>query len=145
MKTEEKTAERFSVKKSGGSTWNVYDSQRGVTILKTVSPNAVYNESTVREVVNLLNAQSRTEQLQAFKDYVHKRLDAMGIPVDPESPHKANGCRIGGRLDIVEQLQKENAELKQENERLRSQINSAVDDRNKAEEDYEKLRNRYED
>lgn len=41
-------------------------------------------------------------KLQAFKDYVHQRLDAMGVPVDPESPHKAAGCRIGGRLDYVE-------------------------------------------
>lgn len=44
---------------------------------------------------------SAVNKLQAFKDYVHKRLDAAGIPVDPESPHKAEGCRIGGRLDHV--------------------------------------------
>lgn len=46
------------------------------------------------------------EKLQAFKDYVHQRLDEAGVPVDPESPHKAAGCRIGGRLDeIFAQLQ----------------------------------------
>lgn len=57
-------------------------------------------------------ASQTTEALQAFKDYVHKRLDDMGIPVDPESPHKAAGCRIGGRLDVVEALQAENERLK---------------------------------
>lgn len=40
-------------------------------------------------------------KLQKFKDYVHARLDAAGVPVDPESSHKAEGCRIGGRLDVV--------------------------------------------
>jgi hypothetical protein len=40
-----------------------------------------------------------TEKSSEFKKYVHKRLDDAGIPVDPESPHKAAGCRVGGRLD----------------------------------------------
>lgn len=39
--------------------------------------------------------------LQKFKEYVHQRLDEAGVPVDPDSPHKAEGCRIGGRLDYV--------------------------------------------
>lgn len=39
------------------------------------------------------------DKLAAFKAYVHKRLDDQGVPVDPDSPHKAEGCRIGGRLD----------------------------------------------
>lgn len=41
------------------------------------------------------------DRLQAFKDYAHKRLDDAGVPVDPESSHRAEGCRIGGRLDLV--------------------------------------------
>ncbi len=41
------------------------------------------------------------EKLQAFKDFVHKRLDDAGIPVDPPSVHRDHGCRIGGRLDLV--------------------------------------------
>lgn len=41
------------------------------------------------------------DKLQRFKDYVHKRLDDAGVPTDPESPHKAEGCRIGGRLDNI--------------------------------------------
>ncbi len=41
------------------------------------------------------------DKLAAFKDYCHARLDAAGVPTDPDSPHKAEGCRIGGRLDYV--------------------------------------------
>jgi hypothetical protein len=42
--------------------------------------------------------------LQAFKSYVHDRLDAMKIPADPY-PAKTDetGCRIGSRLDFIEQ------------------------------------------
>lgn len=45
----------------------------------------------------------RTElaALAKFKTYVHQRFDNAGVPVDPDSPHKAEGCRIGGRLDVV--------------------------------------------
>jgi hypothetical protein len=50
---------------------------------------------------DLAAANTRAEKLQAFKDYVHKRLDDAGVPADPDSPHKAEGCRIGGRLDRV--------------------------------------------
>lgn len=60
---------------------------------------------------------SLREQLtkaKAFKEYVHRRLDDAGIPIDPDSPHKEHGCRIGGRLDfILEQLAKER-ELRKE-------------------------------
>ena len=39
----------------------------------------------------------------AFKQYVHDRLDAMGVPhTVKESPHTDAGCRVGGRLDYVE-------------------------------------------
>ncbi|MNK58674.1 hypothetical protein D3C87_777650 [compost metagenome] len=47
-------------------------------------------------------AEGERDALAKFKAYVHKRLDDMGIPVDPDSPHKAEGCRVGGRLDIVQ-------------------------------------------
>jgi hypothetical protein len=49
-------------------------------------------------------AQKRLDELaalRAFKAYVHQRLDEAGVTVDPDSPHKAEGCRIGGRLDEV--------------------------------------------
>lgn len=36
-----------------------------------------------------------------FKNYVHARLDAAGIPTHPDGPHSAEGCRIGDRLDIA--------------------------------------------
>lgn len=39
--------------------------------------------------------------LVGFKDYVHFRLDGAGVAIDPDSPHKAEGCRIGGRLDVL--------------------------------------------
>ena len=41
------------------------------------------------------------EALQAFKDYVHQRLDAASIPTHPEGEHSAAGCRVGDRLDIA--------------------------------------------
>lgn len=40
-------------------------------------------------------------KLQAFKNYVHRRLDEAGVPTDPNGPHQARGCRIGDRLDLV--------------------------------------------
>jgi hypothetical protein len=42
--------------------------------------------------------------LMVFKQYVHDRLDAMKIPVDPYPAKTAEtGCRIGSRLDFIEQ------------------------------------------
>lgn len=40
-----------------------------------------------------------------FKSYVHARLDAAGVPADPEPEQTAlHGCRIEGRLDwLLEQ------------------------------------------
>lgn len=57
---------------------------------------AVKIESLAKVVADL---EDERDKLQKFKDYVHQRLDAMGVPEDPESPHKVEGCRIGGRLD----------------------------------------------
>jgi hypothetical protein len=59
------------------------------------------------------HASQQNEALQKFKTYVHDRLDKMGIEKDPESVHKEAGCRIGGRLDIVEALQKRVQEYEQ--------------------------------
>lgn len=39
--------------------------------------------------------------LQDFKDYVHKRLDDAGVEKYPNGEHSKHGCRIGDRLDIV--------------------------------------------
>lgn len=49
----------------------------------------------------LAKVTAERDKLKKFKEYVHARLDAAGVPTDPDSPHKAEGCRIGGRLDIV--------------------------------------------
>lgn len=43
------------------------------------------------------------ERLVNFKAYVHGRLDEMGVPADPESPHREHGCRVGGRLDWIQE------------------------------------------
>lgn len=43
----------------------------------------------------------RANKLQAFKDFVHSRLDKAGVPTHPDGPHSKEGCRIGDRLDIV--------------------------------------------
>lgn len=40
-------------------------------------------------------------KLQAFKDYVHQRLDEAGIPTHPPGEHSDAGCRVGQRLDIA--------------------------------------------
>ena len=53
-------------------------------------------------------------KLQAFKDYVHKRLDDAGITAYPNGEHSNAGCRIGDRLDIVfAQLEHFKAQLKE--------------------------------
>lgn len=44
---------------------------------------------------------SELEALRKFTAYVHQRLDDAGVEADPPSPHREEGCRIGGRLDIV--------------------------------------------
>lgn len=42
----------------------------------------------------------RVGKLQRFKEYVHKRLDLVGVPNDPEPAMNAqHGCRVEGRLN----------------------------------------------
>lgn len=48
--------------------------------------------------------ESERDALQRFKDFVHKRLDDMGIPTHPDGEHSKAGCRIGDRLDIIHRL-----------------------------------------
>lgn len=47
------------------------------------------------------NLTDRILKLQAFKDYVHLRLDEAGIPKEPGGEHSKAGCRVGDRLDIA--------------------------------------------
>lgn len=94
------------------------------------SPNILPGESIVNRVEELVKvyraamavmpgwkvAFDQIEKLTAFKTYVHQRMDEAGVPVDPDSPHKVAGCRIGGRLDVLigerDELRKELAEAK---------------------------------
>lgn len=55
----------------------------------------------------LLSRIETIEKLQAFKDYVHKRLDDAGVEKEPDGEHSKHGCRIGDRLDIVLPQEKE--------------------------------------
>lgn len=78
------------------------------------NPNDEYDEGlrasgTIEDNAALIIA---APSLLRFKRYVHARLDAAGVTVDPDSPHKAEGCRIGGRLD----------ELIGERDRLRAEL-----------------------
>jgi len=50
------------------------------------------------------------DALQAFKDFVHARLDKAGVPVDPPGEHRDAGCRIGQRLDLVLGKEKKDVE-----------------------------------
>lgn len=48
----------------------------------------------------LIAERDRADKLQAFKDFVHRRLDEAGVPKEfPNGPHSREGCRIGDRLD----------------------------------------------
>ena len=44
--------------------------------------------------------EGRIDKLQAFKDYVHARLDEFGVDKHEEQ-NATTGCRIGARLDDV--------------------------------------------
>lgn len=82
------------------------------------------------------------EKLARFKAYVHARLDAAGVTVDPESAHKEAGCRIGGRLD---ELIGQRDALEAERDRLREALTWACGfircNFPSAREQYEDMRN----
>ena len=48
---------------------------------------------------NVVALEKQVEELQAFKDFVHERLDRAGVPTHTPGPHFNAGCRIGRRLD----------------------------------------------
>lgn len=63
-----------------------------------------------------------------FKRYVHKRLDAMQVPPDPDVERtKKTGCRIGSRLNHV-------AAVIEEVEAIRDDMWIAVDDKHLSEQ-----------
>lgn len=44
--------------------------------------------------------EKQASKLEAFKAYVHKRLDRAGVPADPEPAENAkHGCRVEGRFN----------------------------------------------
>lgn len=106
----------------------------GVSLVESYSPdvqavakfalaNCTESGESLAEQVSRLTAELASvtrerDALQAFKDYVHKRLDDAGVPVDPESSHKLEGCRIGGRLDIVLGAMSEREALAADRDRL---------------------------
>jgi hypothetical protein len=49
-------------------------------------------------------AVAKAEKLQAFKDFVHRRFDEIGITKEPNGKHSAEGCRVGDRIDEVAYL-----------------------------------------
>lgn len=51
----------------------------------------------------LASLRIEAQKALAFKAYVHTRLDAAGVPADPEPAENAkHGCRIEGRLNWLE-------------------------------------------
>lgn len=69
------------------------------------------------------------DALQAFKTFVHARLDRAGVPADPPGEHRDAGCRIGQRLDAVfterDALRVDVADLRSTCAMLRAQAEAA--------------------
>ena len=61
----------------------------------------IKRDDYLNQLTELQELKDRVAKLQAFKDYVHQRLDEAGIEKEPEGEHSKAGCRIGDRLDIV--------------------------------------------
>lgn len=60
------------------------------------------NEAEVLRA-ELATEREHSGKLAAFKQYVHDRLDGMGVPHDPDPEHNAaHGCRIEGRLNYLQ-------------------------------------------
>lgn len=52
-----------------------------------------------------INLRDEIHKLKKFKQYVHQRLDAIGVPHDPRPTRTLEtGCRIEGRLDYLIQV-----------------------------------------
>ncbi|MGG6461441.1 hypothetical protein [Solilutibacter silvestris] len=68
-------------------------------------PAWINPERTINPPVGaiLYTAPAAVSDAAKFKTYVHDRLDAMGVPHTVPGEHTDAGCRIGGRLDWIEQ------------------------------------------
>lgn len=85
---------------SGISIGSMYTNEDVHRVLCCVNACAGIDDpsSFIRSNKNLIESNGK---LQAFKDYVHKRLDEAGVEKEPGGVHSKAGCRIGDRLDIV--------------------------------------------
>jgi hypothetical protein len=77
----------------------VAEAKRVVVVLDDGDGETVVAESrllaTAQAAAEADSLRARLDKLQAFKDYVHQRLDAAGVPADPEADKNAeHGCRI---------------------------------------------------
>lgn len=70
----------------------------------------------------------RIRELEAFKAYVHQRLDAMGVLHSiPESEHDKAGCQVGGRLDWAEKQLAAEREVSDKLEKALYRLLSSLD------------------
>lgn len=60
-----------------------------------------YKAHAAKHAAEVERWKEAVDKLQAFKDFVHRRLDQAGIPTHPDGEHSKAGCRIGDRLDMV--------------------------------------------
>jgi hypothetical protein len=86
------------------------------------TPEETYRDAPYLLAGDIKRLAKERDAGRKFKGYVHQRLDEAGVPVDPESPHKAEGCRIGGRLDWVFDRQRRMREA------LETKLAGAVDE-----------------
>jgi ribosomal protein S27AE len=112
------------------------------------SDEPYYSKSQVLKAIQSASSQiedltKEVEKLRKFKEYVHDRLDKMGVPSDPEPANNvSHGCRIEGRLNFIkattddllkrsfnreDNLKSENKKLTKEVERLRNDLLDALD------------------
>ncbi len=62
-----------------------------------------YGSKNIRDIYEADRSALLRERdaLQAFKDYVHQRLDEAAIATHPPGEHADAGCRVGQRMDLL--------------------------------------------
>lgn len=74
--------------------------QRDTEIIQLKKQLEVFSSQSIK-IGEIGELKEKVEKLQAFKDYVHQRLDDAGVEKEPNGEHSEHGCRIGDRLDLV--------------------------------------------
>jgi hypothetical protein len=59
------------------------------------------NERIAELEAALATERDRAAKGDAFKAWVHARLDQGGVPTHIDGPHSREGCRVGDRMDFV--------------------------------------------